>query len=142
MADPGRSLILAKPSGAIPHKGGLRFEVGSLDYRVIAEWIAGGVSPPSDDEPVLESVEVLPDRVMLKPGDEQQVLVRAHYSDGRVDDVTRWAKFSSSNEVVAKVDPAGSVTVMGPGEGAIVAWFASKIAIAINTACRKKNKLS
>lgn len=28
LSDPGRSLILAKPSGAIPHKGGLRFEPG------------------------------------------------------------------------------------------------------------------
>jgi len=27
---------------AIPHKGGLRFDVDSLEYRVLAEWIANG----------------------------------------------------------------------------------------------------
>lgn len=130
LADPGRSLILAKPTGAIPHKGGLRFQVDSLDYRVISEWIAAGVAPPSESDSTLQRVEVLPGRVVVKPGDVQQVLVRAHYSDGRVDDVTHWAKFSSANEVVAQVSPDGEVQVMGPGEGAIIAWFASKIAIA------------
>src|SRR5437868_956265 len=27
LADPGSSLLLTKPSGAVPHKGGLRFDV-------------------------------------------------------------------------------------------------------------------
>src|SRR4051794_10907639 len=35
-ADPGRSLVLAKPSGALPHMGGTRFTPGSLEYRLLA----------------------------------------------------------------------------------------------------------
>ncbi|HKD38500.1 MAG TPA: S-layer protein, partial [Pirellulales bacterium] len=35
-SDPGRSLVLLKPSGALPHKGGVRFEVDSPDYNIIA----------------------------------------------------------------------------------------------------------
>ena len=36
-ADPGRSLILAKPSGAIAHKGGVRYPADSREYRIVAE---------------------------------------------------------------------------------------------------------
>ena len=41
-SDPGRSLLLTKPTGTIAHKGGVRFSVDSPEYRVIADWIAAG----------------------------------------------------------------------------------------------------
>ncbi len=130
LADPGRSLILSKPSGAVPHKGGLRFEVDSLEYEVLADWIAKGAKPPTADDPRLDQLEVLPALARLAPGDEQQMLVRAHYTDGHVEDVTRWAKFAGTNEAVAKVDEDGRVTVIAPGEGAVTAWFAQRIVVA------------
>ena len=43
-SDPGRSLLLTKPSGAIPHKGGVRLDPSGLNYRVLADWIAAGES--------------------------------------------------------------------------------------------------
>jgi hypothetical protein len=68
---------------------------------------------------------------LLKPGDTQPLIVLGHYDDGRVEDVTHWAKFTSSNEVVATVDDkTGLVSVIGHGEGAVTAWFDSKIVIA------------
>ena len=134
LADPGRSLLLAKPSGALPHKGGLRFDVDSPEYRILAGWIAEGAVAPRDDDPQLESIEVLPRTVLLQPGDRQQVLVRALYSNGQSADVTRWAKFASTNETVATVDDSGRLTVVGNGEGAVTAWFASKIVLARVTA--------
>lgn len=130
LADPGRSLFLAKPTGAIAHKGGVRFETDSLDYQILADWIAAGAAPPADDDPTLKRLEILPELSRLKTGGSQQVLVRAHYSDGHVEDVTRWAKYASANEAVAKIDDAGRVTVLGHGEGAVTAWFSSQIAIA------------
>ena len=42
-SDPGRSLMLLKPTGAVPHKGGKRFEVDSVEYRILSEWIAAAV---------------------------------------------------------------------------------------------------
>lgn len=134
LADPGRSLLLAKPSGALPHKGGLRFDVDSFEYRVLAEWISAGAPSTSETDPRIERIEVLPKLTTLQPGDKQQILVRAHYSDGRAEDVTRWAKYTSANEAVASVDEGGELTVMGNGEGAISAWFASRIVIARVTA--------
>ncbi len=130
LADPGRSLLLAKPSGAIAHKGGVRFSTESLDYRILAEWIGGGASPPGRDEAHVDRLELLPDRSLQRVGQSQQVLVRAHYSDGRSEDVTRWVKWSSADESVCRVDDQGKAQVIGPGEGSIVAWYASKLAIA------------
>jgi len=121
--DPGRSLMLTKPTGAIPHKGGLRFTEDSLEYRVIAEWIAQGQPGPQADDPRIARLEILPKAVRLTPGVTQQMVVRAHFSDGHVEDVTRWAKYSSTNHTVAQVDDHGLVTVSGSGEGAIVAWY-------------------
>ncbi len=130
LSDPGRSLILAKPSTAIPHKGGLQLDTDSLEYRVVAEWIANGAAPPSDDEPLVESLTILPEQSMQTVGGEQQMAVHAHFKDGQTRDVTRWVIWSSSNEAVAGVNEDGQVTVLGSGEGAIVAWYASQLAIA------------
>src|SRR2546425_2145323 len=33
-ADPGRSLLLLKPTGAVPHKGGKPFDDDSLAYKI------------------------------------------------------------------------------------------------------------
>jgi hypothetical protein len=130
LSDPGRSLILAKPSGAIAHKGGIRFATNSPDYRILAEWVGAGAPPPDDSDARVEDLEVLPVRSVQRVGQTQQVLVRARYSDGRAEDVTRWVKWSSADESVCRVDEDGKTQVIGPGEGAIVAWYASKLAIA------------
>src|SRR6185369_2356803 len=86
--DPGRSLMLLKPTGAVPHKGGKRFEVDSIDYRVLSEWIASGTPGPKPDDPRIEGIEILPEHIVVKPGATQQLLVRARFSDGHTEDVT------------------------------------------------------
>ena len=123
--DPGRSLLLTKPTGLVPHKGGLRFRVDSREFRVIAEWIASGHPAPRADDPRLDRLEILPQNAVLKPGVEQQLVVQAHFTDGHTEDVTRWAKYTSTNLTVANVDDRGHVKVTGSGEGAIVAWYLS-----------------
>lgn len=128
--DPGRSLLLAKPTGALPHKGGLRLDVDSEDYRVLAEWIAQGAAAPESDDPRLESIEVFPKQSQLQTGDRSRILVHAHYSDGTERDVTRWAKFTATDAAILSVDEAGFVDVRGPGEGAVSVWFGSQISLA------------
>jgi hypothetical protein len=131
MAQPAHSLLLTKPTAATKHKGGKLIDVKSRDYRVVAEWIATGAAGPKPEERRVRHIEVLPELSLLKKGDQQQLLVRAHYSDGRVEDVTAWSKFTSSNEVVASVDPkTGLVNIVGHGEGAVTAWFDSQIVLA------------
>ncbi len=127
LADPPNSLILLKPTFAVPHGGGQRFKKGSLEYRIISEWIAAGTPPPSPKEPDVVGLEVFPKSAVLKAGAEQQLSVRAKYSDGHVEDVTRWVKYSSSNEGVATVDDNGLVKMNGSGEAAVTLWYSSRV---------------
>lgn len=129
-SDPGRSLLLTKPTGAVPHKGGIRFRVDSLEYRVISEWLASGAAPPKAEDPRVTKIEIVPAQLVLKKGAQQQFSVRAHFTDGHVEDVTRWTKYTSANESVATVNDQGTVQVVGYGEGALTAWYASKVVVA------------
>jgi hypothetical protein len=123
LSDPGRSLLLTKPTGLLPHKGGVRLDPSSLEYRVLAEWIASGVPGPKEGEPYVASIEVLPKESEQSTGRTQQLIVQAHYSDGSVEDVTRWAKYTSSNNSVVNVDNYGKTSVIGAGEGAVKVWY-------------------
>ncbi|MBI3463581.1 MAG: hypothetical protein HY000_11060, partial [Planctomycetes bacterium] len=111
--EPARSLMLLKPTTTINHAGGKRFDVGSLEYRVLAEWIAAGTPPPSEDDPHVDRLEVFPAEATLQPPASQQILVRAHFSDGHMEDVTRWAKYASTDDNTATVDDTGRITVQG-----------------------------
>src|SRR5580704_16733486 len=42
--DAAKSLILLKPTFSIPHGGGERFKVGSLEYEAILDWIRDGAT--------------------------------------------------------------------------------------------------
>ncbi|HEY2252127.1 MAG TPA: DUF1549 domain-containing protein [Planctomycetaceae bacterium] len=130
LADPARSLILLKATGAIPHGGGTRFDDDSLEYKIVSEWIAEGAPPPRGDDPTVTALEIYPRQVTLAPGASQQILVRALYSDGRQRDVTRWAKYTSTESGVATIDDVGKVAVTGRGEAAITVWFSSKVTVA------------
>ena len=85
--DPLHSLLLTKPTSAAPHKGGRRLDPRSEDYRALAEWIAAGAPGPQLQEAGLDHIEVLPARWSLQKGQKVRLLVRAHYGDGRVEDV-------------------------------------------------------
>jgi hypothetical protein len=134
LADPTASLVLRKPAMIIPHGGGMRLRPDSLEYRILAEWIAAGTPPPSADDKEIVSLEVYPKQATLKPATEQQLVVRAKYSDGSLSDVTRWVKYTSNNEGVASVDDSGRVKMNGHGEAAITLWYSSRVLYAAVTA--------
>ena len=89
-ADPGRSLMLAKPSQEVAHGGGRRFAKDSDYYKTIYNWIAQGVpyGDPAKDTVVelrAEPAEIL----MTKPGETAPLKVVARYQDDQLRDVTR-----------------------------------------------------
>src|SRR5215469_3354325 len=55
--EPARSLLLLKPTMTIGHGGGKRLDVGSLEYKVLSEWIAAGMAAPGDADPVITKLE-------------------------------------------------------------------------------------
>ncbi len=132
--EPAKSLILLKPTLTIPHGGGRRFPVGSLEYQVMSGWIAAGMPPPQDSDARITDLQVLPHEASLRPGAKQQLLVAATFSDGHTEDVTRWVKFSSGDDGVATVndggDANGLVTMHGSGEAPVTVWYLSHVTFA------------
>ena len=128
--EPAKSLILLKPTLAIPHGGGHRFDVGSPEYQVISGWIAQGMPPPEDSDARVSAIEVLPHEASLEPGAEQRLVVIAKFSDGSSRDVTRWAKFDSGDEGVATVDANGHVAMHSYGEAPVTVWYQSHVTFA------------
>lgn len=134
LADPGRSLLLTKATAAIPHGGSKRFDVDSLEYRVVSDWIASGAPGPKADDARMTKLEITPSGCILKKKDVQQLLVSAHFSDGTIRDVTHWSKFTSTNAEVATIDDKGKMEIIGNGEGAISAMFLNTLVMAPITA--------
>ncbi len=127
LADPAASLILQKATFSIPHGGGKRFSKDSLEYKILFEWIAGGAPPPLASDPEVVALEVTPASAVLQPGAEQQLAVRAKYSNGKIEDVTRWVKYNSNSDAVASVSESGKVKMNGNGEVAITLYYQSRV---------------
>jgi uncharacterized protein DUF1549/uncharacterized protein DUF1553/Big-like domain-containing protein len=126
--EPARSLILLKPTLTIPHGGGRRFLVDSPEYKVISGWIAHGMPAPQETDARVTKIQVLPREASLRPGGKQQLVVMASFSDGRTQDVTRWAKYDSGEEGVATVDDQGHVSMHSFGEAPVTVWYQSHVA--------------
>ena len=132
-AAPDDSLVLLKATRVLRHGGGTRFDEDSDHYRLLREWIAAGAVGPTPSDPTLERVEVFPPAALLGPGKSLHLIVLATYSDGRTEDVTRWAKFTSSEEQVATAGADGVVSVIGHGEAGVAAMFGTEVAVATVT---------
>jgi len=133
LADPGSSLFLKKPLNLVPHKGGERFAIDSLECQLLLQWVAQGAPGPSEKDARILGIEILPHQILLRPGDEKQLRVMARFSDGKTEDVTRWAKYTSNDTSVAVIGEDGKVKAAGFGEGAITAWYLSTISAATVT---------
>ena len=123
-ACPEESLILKKPTLAIEHEGGQRFETGSPSWLTLKKWIEQGMPYAQSNEANLAQVKVYPAERRYKKGAKQKLIVEARYSDGSVRDVTSLADFSSPEKEMSKVDENGRITVgQTSGEGVVIARF-------------------
>ncbi len=133
-AFPEDSLLVQKPLGVVPHEGKVKFEPGSRYHQMLVEWIRARAPGPIASEPSADRLEILPGDRVLTPGSTQQLLVRAHWPDGRVKDVTWLAQFFSNNEPIASVTPEGLVQIRRSGETSIRAHFQGLVAVVRLTA--------
>lgn len=123
---PESSLFLTKPSGQLPHGGGIRIRAGSAEYELIRGWIAAGV--PFGDANVARviSVRVEPKERVLRMKGSQQLRVIARHADGREIDVTAHARYQVNQEPLASISAEGLVIVNDtPGEVAVMASYAN-----------------
>ncbi|MBM3459455.1 MAG: DUF1549 domain-containing protein, partial [Armatimonadetes bacterium] len=134
-ADPGRSLLLLKPTGALPHLGGIRFASHSAFSRTLAAWIAAGAPEDLHTAPALTELVVAPrEQVVyaLGPGKQevrplrQQIRVTARYGDGSTRDVTALACYESSDDKVSAA-PDGQVVAPEGGDAGILVRFGGRM---------------
>ena len=123
-AAPEESLLLLKAAQLVPHEGGERIPRGSDAWRTVVQWIGSGLTYQMTDEATLARVEVFPKARAYRKGARQRLIVRAHFTDGAVRDVTDLAAFSANEKGIATVDDDGVVTVQQTsGQAVVVARY-------------------
>ncbi len=126
---PGESLLLLKPTGRSPHGGGKRMEVGGYEYRMLYRWIEQGMPYGSESDPTVVSIECVPAGRVMERGSQQQITVRAHYSDGATEDVTRMSLYEANDTEMAEAGNTGLVKTLDlAGQVAIMARYQGQVA--------------
>jgi hypothetical protein len=129
-AQPEASLLLRKPSGAMPHGGGKRFDRDSDAYRILRLWIEQGMPEGDANAPRIQKLTVIPPERVVTRKAAQQLVVLAHSSDGSVRDVTRQAQYQSNEPSIAVGGESGLVrTLEQSGEAAVMARFMGQVAV-------------
>ena len=126
---PTDSLVLRKATRALPHGGGTRFDEGSDHYALLRAWVEAGAPGPRDVDAGVQRLVVSPPALLLKPKDAARLVVTAVYSNGVTEDVTRWCKFGSSEELVATVNDDGQIKVTGHGEAGVFVTFGTRVGV-------------
>jgi hypothetical protein len=120
---PELSLFLRKASGDIGHRGGIRFDRSSAEYKLLLQWLRGGASGPSSSAPEVVRLEVEPrSAISVAPVSDVQVRARAFFSDGTSRDVTDRACYELSN-LNATVEAAGRVVRTKYGETTLIVRY-------------------
>jgi hypothetical protein len=120
---PETSLILAKARGDVPHEGGVRFRRHTLSNDILTQWIRQGTPDDLADTNHVVGVRLVPDKLVLRPGQRHRVQMIAEYSDGSTRDVTRLGIWTANNDRYAAVDDEGLVRAGDAGETAVVGRF-------------------
>lgn len=112
---PEKSLLLQKPSMAIPHEGGQRFTAESQEYSLLRKWITGGMPKDKDTAPSLLLLKVSPEhQTVYAPVRNVSLKAVATFTDGTTRDVTSLVVFDSSATFVS-VSSDGVATAEQPG---------------------------
>ncbi len=130
VSQPESSILLQKPILQMEHGGGERLKVGTREYNVMKRWLEDGVPEPIAKETEVEALEVWPAKRLMVPGETQQLLVKAKWKNGKVEDVTATAQFDSLNDGVAGVTPNGLVTAKNRGETHVMVRFCGQATVA------------
>lgn len=123
------SLIIQKPTDADNHEGGQRIKVGSWEYHVFKRWVENGAKYNSKTAPKLVKLDVTPREILfLKDKQKASLQAIAHWSDGRVEDVTPLCRFKSNNTEIATIDNDGKVTAVKPGDTHLIVFYDNGVA--------------
>lgn len=128
-AAPDQSLIIQKPTTAIEHEGGKRFEPGSELHQLLVRWIAEGMEYRVANEPTLRQITVSPQDRRYQKTETQPLAVVAHFSDGSQRNVTHLAAYASNDAEMAAVSEEGVIKVGTlSGQAVVVARYMGFVA--------------
>lgn len=124
LADTERSLLLTKSIGTVPHTGGKLFGKDHAFYHTLKGWLDAGAPDDPKDVAQVTGIEIFPQDIVLEGQDaQQQITVRAHYSDGSDRDITDLAVLMTSNETSAKIGDDGVIHAGKRGEAFVMARY-------------------
>lgn len=122
--DAAASLMLRKPTRAMPHKGGKRLESASWQYNLLRRWIGAGAPGIQEGDATFVALAVEPGEfVFTTVGQSSRLKIVAHWSDGTREDVTALCRFRTNDEATATVDENGVVTAVGKGDTDVAAFY-------------------
>ena len=124
LALPHDSLLLEKGTGRVTHTGGKVISGEGPLYKTLVRWLEAGAPNDPAGTPKVVDLEIYPEQSVLEgEGAQQQIIVRANYSDGSTRDVTHETMFITNNDVSTKVDGKGKMTAGQRGESFIMARY-------------------
>jgi len=130
LQNPEESLILRKPSFAIPHGGGQVLPSDSEEYRTLLNWLKQGAQR-STSGARLTKLELVPvKRVLSGKGLQQQAVVIGRLSDGTTRDMTREVRYSTNDDTVVTLSPDGKIQTVSPGLTTVTARAFGQVAAA------------
>src|SRR5581483_3908618 len=121
--------LLQKPAGVMEHGGGERLPLGGFAYNLLKQWLADSAPEPKANDPAVSRLEIFPIKRVMVPGEQQQLGIRAVWSDGRIEDVTATTQFDSLNPAIATVSPTGIVAAKDKGETSIMVRFGGQATV-------------
>ncbi len=126
LARPQASLILAKPSGALDHEGGVRFDDDSPQAARLQSWLAAGAHRLTQRS--LVRFEVTPrEQLLLRPGDSVSLKAIARFDDGSQQEVTPWTVFTSSDPTALEVDDTGKAVLHRRGQQTLLLRYLTEV---------------
>ncbi len=127
---PEQSLLVLKPANIVPHGGGKHLDPDSAEYKTLVRWISEGMRYGSEDDPVLESIDVQPKRMSMKVNSKQPLKVIAKYSDGSTRDVTHMALYEPNDKSMAETTEEGLVETLDiPGNVAVMVRYSGLVSV-------------
>ena len=124
--DPDNSLLLKRLSGP---ESTVKLKHDSEGYRRFKAWMAAGAPGPRKSDPYVVELTPSTARVVLRKGESTSVRITARWSDGVVEDVTRWCRFEiADSEKPAEVSTDGKITASEMGRAVVRVRFQKKVA--------------
>ncbi len=128
LQQPQESLILKKPTFAIPHGGGQLMDVDSEQYGTLLRWLQQG-GRANTEGVRLTALELYPEeRVLVGSSSTQRLVAVGRLSDGTTRDMTGDVRYQVGDSGVVEVSPEGTLATRGPGLTTVSARAMGKVA--------------